>query len=118
MRNQMKLTKEDVSALRKADGVIFRYHAGVNRDGEHLIEAVAEDKDEFGYRDRRRTIQVDGSFTNYAIPSMHDTAGEPKTCFEYIHAARFDHSWPTVAEIIKAGDELRLHWMLNNNTET
>jgi hypothetical protein len=113
----MGLTAVEVKALRNADGVIFSFGDNPLMKNQHLIQPYKKNEDEFGTAERRLTIPVAGYFRNYATTGQGGV-GEPKSAFASIHSARFDHAWMTVAETVKVGDSITLHWILSNNTET
>ena len=113
----MGLTTAEVKALRNADSVLFSFGADPMRTNKHYIGAIKRGKDEFGEVDRTLVIPVAGYFRNYATTGQGGV-GEPKSAFASIHSARFDHAWMTVAETVRVGDDITLHWILSNNTET
>jgi hypothetical protein len=100
------LTKIEVAALRRADGVVFRYW-----EGRHLIRASKKADAASGF-DQAREIAVSGRITSYRRP-----AAEFMDAFCLIAAARFCPEWRTVASLLRAGDRLELAWIADNNTK-
>lgn len=95
----MKLSKEDLKALKNADSVCFDLS-----NGNHSIHAVKErENSEDGFR---QTVKMDvaGSVTSYQSDFT------PTHGFVYLGSIKFDAQWQTVVSFLKENDELWLRW--------
>lgn len=114
----LPLTTDDVKALRKADKIVFGYVSG-----QSTILASKERKTD-GFDDPlRRIIYVDTSITDYERERRNEGSHVPLserqyTCFESFSSAQYTEVWQTLAQILRAGDMVALHWIAANNTMT
>ena len=118
------LTTADGKALRKAESVVFRLHkgrytieAGIgkalndNRPYTDVQRRLFPDR-AYGSSDRDRTLTVSGYIDSYAgRPFTEDSKG-----FAMINSAHFVPTWQTVARLLRAGDEITLHFLGDAHT--
>lgn len=106
----IKVTKEQASALRKADTVLFHF-----RDGEHFIRAIKKDRDEFGETQREIRIDVQGRIEKYDV--RRTDLGEVEECCSYMSYAKDTPHLSTAFSGIREGDIIYLRWLANNNND-
>jgi hypothetical protein len=102
------LTREDLQLLRKATGLAF--DRTVNEDGSVTSQIRVWLKGQ----------QDDVYWGAIAVPSSHTTYSDGPVHhqgFASIHSPRFARRWQTVLRLLRAGDELRLSWVQDNNTD-
>lgn len=105
----VKLSSDDVKALRAADRIIFRMESG---SAPSSIEAVKCGSDAFGATERQRIIGARtrlGVWGDGAYGRTPDNASAYRA-FAMIHTPQLSEEWRTIAALIRAGDELTLEW--------
>lgn len=122
----VKLSADDITALRTADSVTFhlnigfdsRYYSGIRcieRDftGEPRIYSAKEQR-VFPVADgleRRRHITVPmNTAGGYDERGGSYAAGNGSQCFEMLSSSKYSDTWQTIAGLLKIGDEIRLKW--------
>jgi len=98
------LTKDHITFIRKADRISMHFNASQSTDSATLRASTAN-------TDAEMPITCRVQFSLYG-PNNHHT---PRTCFGYIGSAHFDRTWASVAQLLKAGDTLTLHWIGDSN---
>jgi hypothetical protein len=70
--------------------------------------------------DRERRIDTLGATFGYGNgdSSVAWNATDRTSCFYMIHSALFSQEWLTVTNALRVGDQLRLAFVADNNTET
>jgi hypothetical protein len=130
------LTRDDLTALKLADAVTF-HHLTAAEGGpkirlylenrmtdepriltaaQQLVFPTADGRDGRG---RIRDIRVESSAFGYGTDSAAGWRSDDAphlSCFYMIHSARFSECWPTIAGLLKVGDQLALRWVADNNT--
>lgn len=141
-----KITSDDIAALKAADSVSFHYYDGRGymraavipfwrvRGSAYLRDGGTES----GWRvftareqrlfpavsgignSRQRDIDVTTSMFGYGEPGETWNLGSaPKaTAYEYEGTAQYSKTWSTLVSLFRAGDELQLLWLADNNSET
>lgn len=118
------LTTDDVKALRKAESVVFRLHkgrytieAGIgkmlcdNRPYTDVERRLFPDL-ATGSSDRERVLTVHGYIDSYQGRRFtEDSKG-----FAMINSAHLVPTWQTVARLLRAGDEITLHFLGDAHT--
>ena len=103
------LTKADVTAMRKADTVVFRH-----KDGATAIECakrLRQGNDPFADTERRHVFVIPGRAQYGGFDRYHgEDNAKAFTAFDMIHSAQFSDEWQTAAAVFKAGDELTAQW--------
>ena len=94
------LTSDDVKALRQADQVSFHFHQD---QGSIVATKRVKNPGPFGERERRHEFNVSSSFSG-------NKGSKPRQCFAMEHGASYSETWQTIAQSLKAGDEVTLHW--------
>ncbi len=130
------LTRDDVTALRGADEVMFHYgpqtgsivRAGLRGErssGKPRVYSAAQqlrypNTDTYS-DDRHRDIPCGASMFGHG----HDTEpgwraeDHPRAvAFEMFQNAAYNAAWRTIVELIKPGDALTLQWAADNNSDT
>lgn len=130
------LTADDVASLRKADSVTFHYFRGAGAIRAHLrggypgslrIFTARQQRmfpDTSSYNaDREREINVATAMHGYsddigtAWRLGDDYSGDCNPAAFYMeHSGQYNPKWLTIANLIHAGDVLRLVWTADNNT--
>lgn len=113
------LTMQDVTALKQAEVVVFRYYRQVATIEASLrghltqprIFTAAQQRlfPEVNEYERKHTIPVDGLVTYYDDDSRR-TAGPEASAFSMFHSANYSHIWVTIASLLKPGDVLLIHF--------
>ena len=104
----MKITKEQIKAIRQADTVCFRFS-----EGNHTIEASKRIKDTvFGDTTASAYIPVSGRLNAYG-----NKQGDIYEAFYYLGSCKFDPTWQTIANLMRADDDITLLWIANNDSE-
>jgi len=102
METTQAITKLDISAMKKADYICFRYNA---RNKLSQIDCVKEIKDEpFGYS-KHYSIDV-------CIIS-NGSIGNGITGYASISYSSDNLKWQTIVSQIRIGDTIKLHWYRN-----
>ena len=115
------LTREDIAAMRAAEGVHFHTHAGRSW--------IALDLNKHGGRDRIYTVREQTLFPDrdkYAGDRSRDVE-VPRVRLEDYSGATGDYDgfyseyrmdvWRTIAGALKVGDVLEFYWIRDNNNE-
>lgn len=121
------LDKEDVKALRQANGVIFKANSlgqgsiilireahTFSALEQRLFPEPREHVSELRGQERSRTILVAGAVNGASLISeSYDEAlthseERPLQGWTYIQSARYDHNWRTTASLLRPGDSLKL----------
>ena len=102
------LSALDVGALRKADTVSFLHHGGDVTFIDATKRAKQTESDPFA-RDMTHRVDVPSRFTDYEKAETAQWNRKYK-CFAYISSAQYDPAWMTTASLLRAGDQLVLHW--------
>jgi hypothetical protein len=106
------LDRDDLKALRNADTVCFRYH-----DEVATIECLKRDSDEFGAKERRRDITVEGVVYNgYDADGGRARGAEMNYGFAMFHSAKYTENWRTIVGLLRADDTLRLEFRTDDAT--
>lgn len=100
----MALTKADIKALKTADRINFIY----DKVKGSVIRAVKEMENNPWEKEKVHEI--------YLLNSHFYTKADPVECFFSIHHANVSRTWQTIAEQLKAGDEIILEWIDNRST--
>lgn len=106
----MILNTEQARALRNADSVCFDYD-GDSTVGLGAIRAILLADDKIGAGEQTTTIPG----VHSTLHAYDDSRGG-FTCFDMIMTAQFTPEWKTVAKRIKAGTDVRLHWVRGNSS--
>ncbi len=102
------LTKEYLKALKQAETICFRL-----TNGKHTIEASKKVSDGiYGDHTVNADLEVDGRITDYG-----KNGGEISEAFGYIGSAKFCPEIQTLISFLRAGDQLKLEWIANNDSE-
>jgi hypothetical protein len=127
-----RLTRDDIAALRCADTVSFHYnqrrgfihadlddHAGDRRIFTARQQRLFPDTAILG---RQRKVPVSTRMSGYdtaarGIAWTRDDAPQV-SAFHLISSVRFNRVWQTIVGLLAVGDEIRLVWLADNNTET
>lgn len=110
----MILTREQAKAIREADTVCFDYAAsdgGALGPAEHgTIRAIYRANDSTGRSEVTVTIpRIETRITCYDGATVAD-------CFDMVMLAQHTPEWRTVAKRLKAGTDIRLHWVRGNSS--
>ena len=98
------LTKSDINNLREAETVVFR----TDKNGRSTVELV---KNPLTDSERRVTLGLEHGYSCYR--------GSFNEACHVITSCRFHAEWVTLVDFnLRAGDELRLHWVGGNNSLT
>jgi hypothetical protein len=103
----MQLTKEDLAALRKSTDVTFHLV-----DGKATIDALIRARSS-SFAERRREIEVAFSSTIYTNPRAGRCL---ERAFAMVMCSKYDHAWQTTLGLLRVGDELILHWIVDGHT--
>jgi hypothetical protein len=129
------LTADDITALRKADSVTFHYFRGEGYIRAHLRGGFYATARVYTARqqrlfpiadsysaDRERRIDVHTSMHGYGTDSNHGWhldrgADSNPEAFYMEHSGQYSPVWMTIANLMRAGDIIRLYWTADNNTQ-
>ena len=107
----MKITKEQIKAIRQANDICFRF-----KNGEHTIEASKRIKDTvYGDTTARADIPVSGQL--HAYNPYGNKQGDISGAFYYLGSCKFDPVWQTIISLLRADDDITLVWSANNDSE-
>jgi hypothetical protein len=123
MNDIAPLDRQDVAALRAADSVTFHTHKGRAFIKAH--KRPAPGRDVYSAREQRLYPVTDGTERTREITADHSILGcesgwaelKDAAAFYMIGTAQFSATWPTIAELIRAGDQLQLVWTADNNSQ-
>ena len=108
----MKLTKDNLKAIRQATDICFRFADGFNA-GKHTIEPSKRIKDPvYGETSARAVIDVSGRLEAYG-----NKQGDIYEAFYYLGSCKFDPVWQTIISLMRADDDVTLLWLANNDSE-
>lgn len=104
------LSKNDIKALKQADRVaLFHLRTTDFRKGEGLVRCIKDisNPGPFGPREKEHEVPV---------VSFISSVAEPATvkAFELIHVSQYNQEWQTIVGLLRAGDEIELHWSADN----
>ena len=108
-----KLTAAQISALRQANSVCFRWKKETCQIEAQKDKGKPTASNPFP-QDVLICINAGNSLTNYR--KVSNEAIQQKA-FAMVHSAQFCETWQTIASLLKVGDELTLKWIAGNNTE-
>ena len=112
METTQAITKLDISAMKKADYICFRYNA---RNKLSQIDCVKEIKDEpFGYS-KHYSIDVGiiSNGNNGKGIMTNGSNGNGITGYASISYSSDNLKWQTIVSQIRIGDTIKLHWYRN-----
>ncbi len=107
----MGLTRDDVKRLRSADRVLFTV-----KEGEGWITLIRQTGNEWD-EEIRQTIGVDVSVKSYE-EGYRGSYIEIIEAFEMLHTPRLDDEWSTVVDLVRMGDRLSFHYVVNNVSDS
>lgn len=128
------LTKDDITAIRRADSAVFRIHQGratlelgVSKwadDRGHVVWNVADQTlfpeiPDFvsDGRERRRVIEVLGTLTGSSDDTSTRPLSDGSSAFYMLHSAKYHHPWLTWAQmLVKPGDVVVLSFYADAHT--
>lgn len=102
----MTLTKDDITAMRRANRVSFHH-----REGKSSITAVKENRGSEVFQGGEATRSIDCR----AQIQSSDRVDKVR-CFETIHSAQSSEEWRTIAALLRPADEVELHWYRDAGT--
>lgn len=109
------LTREDIKALRTADDSVS-FHT--SPDGSLIVASKRATNAGAWYGERmKHEVNVDALWTDYSKERTGDGKSPFKYGFEMISSPMFSPSWRTIVSLLKVGDRLRFHWVVDNNSE-
>jgi hypothetical protein len=103
------LDRDDLAAIRKADSVCFRIHEGVA-----TIECIKKDRDEFGDKERRRDVVVEGSISHASW--SHEDRETFTRAWTYFGSAQYTEQWRTCTQLLRIGDTLKIEFRGDHGT--
>lgn len=119
------LTRDDLKALREADSVSFAYTTEPREGQPPCYLRLTKKHDESGSAvwssdtEAERLIPAQVQLTAYDREhSSSDAQREIRRAYASSLSAKFDPHWVTAVANIKVGDQLILHFIAGNNTET
>ena len=108
------LTADDIKALKAADDVTF--HTTVGESSVIRAHKRAKLNDGWASNESYYDINVSDSWVDYGRSYGSNGPGEYKYAFASVSS--FDEVWHTIASLLRVGDSLWLHWVVDNNSET
>jgi len=112
-----ELSKEDIRALRAATSVHARRIDGASQLEAHL-ESPLDDTWTDSSAARRRTIPCRERLTIYRRngTERYGDSYPDVTAFAYSIGGSYDLPWRTIVSLLRAGDEIELHWIAGNSS--
>lgn len=110
---KISLSRLDITALKKADDIVF-----IQRDGESYIRAIkrrtdAEKEKNPWSEDREHRINTDGELRDYKSEFMQNNW----SAFQMFSSAQYSRQWQTFAGFLRPLDQITLMWAANNNSQ-
>lgn len=114
------IDKVDLAALRKADAVCFDHniqrYPGADRASfiRAIKRANVTTADPFA-QDVTHSIEIESRAHVYGNDAGY-VHGVELTGFSHIGSAQYHARWQTIAALLRAGDDVKLVWIGNNNS--
>ena len=107
------ITRQEITALRKADDIVFTH-----REGASYMRAIkrvtqAEKNKDPWADDKEIRINTGADFRDYKNEFLKDQWH----AFEMFHGAQHSRQWQTIAGFLRPLDQLTLCWVANNNSQ-
>lgn len=107
-----ELDTQNLRALRSADRIIFRTYAG-----QSTVEAIRDGRNTPDGFEQSVTVSAGEVITDYGASHSQQSA-TGYSAFHMEHSPEFNPVIRTVLRHLRTGDELTLHWVRDNNSET